>query len=389
MMKQRAVVALVALLAAGWAVPPATARADEDEGSSTQKLHFHGYGELHFNIPGSGALVPDSGNPARADLHRMVWGMSYRFTDRISLHTEVDFEHAARDLELEYAYVDFMVNPWATIRGGAILMPIGNLNEFHEPPLFYSVERPYVQTYLIPTTWTEAGAGLVGEWHGVRYRMYLTSGLNADASGGSASGFSASQGIRGGRGKVNSAPSSGLAYAGRLEYVGIPGAIVGASAFIQPDADQRDTTLTAAGADPGVRLFEGDVRVRKAGFDIQGTVVHTRIKDAGTLNTVLATDIGEVHFGWYVEGAYHLLQLLSPDSEQDLVPFVRYERFDTQAKMPAGFTADPANNREVITAGISYLPIPQVAIKVDHESWKDGADDHGYRTNLGLAWMFY
>ncbi len=382
MMKQRAVIAFAALLAAGWGFAPVTAQADEDEGSSTQKIHFHGYGELHFSIPKSGSSVPNQANPAEADLHRMVWGMDVRFTDRISVHTEVDFEHAARTMELEYAYVDFMVNPWATIRGGVVLMPIGNLNEYHEPPLFYSVERPYVQNVLIPTTWQEAGAGVAGEWMGVRYRMYLTAGLDA-------SKFTAATGIRSGRGFADRQPASGLAYAGRLEYVGIPGVNVGASAFIQPQANQRNAVLSAANADPGVRLFEGDLRIRKAGLDIQGTVVHTRIKDAGDLSAAIASDIGTIQFGWNAEIAYHLLQLLSPDSEQDLVPFVRYERFDTQAKMPAGFTADPANNREVITAGISYLPIPQVAIKVDHESWKDGADDHGYRTNLGLAWMFY
>ncbi|MEW6325285.1 MAG: hypothetical protein AB1515_07840 [Nitrospirota bacterium] len=371
-------------MAPAWIVAPTTARAEEEmEGGGTQNIHFHGYGELHFNIPAAGSAVPDQSDPAEADLHRMVWGMDVRLTDRISIHTEVDFEHSAQEMELEYAYVDFMVNPWATIRGGSVLMPIGALNEFHEPPLFYSVERPYVQNVLIPTTWQEAAAGLVGEWAGVRYRMYVTSGLDA-------SGFTDSSGIRGGRGKVAESPSSGLAYAGRLEYVGVPGVNVGASAFIQPQANQRDAALNAAGADPGVRLFEGDLRLRKAGFDIQGTVVHTRIKDASDLSAALAPEvIGTLQFGWNAEVAYHLLQALAPDSEQDVVPFIRYERFDTQAKAPDGFTADPVNNRRVITGGISYLPIPQVAIKVDHERWEDGADDHGHRTNLGLAWMFY
>jgi hypothetical protein len=274
-----------------------------------------------------------------------------------------------------------MANPWLTIRGGSVLMPIGALNEFHEPPLFYSVERPYVQTVLIPTTWQEAAAGFAGEWMGLRYRMYGTSGPDA-------AGFTDNSGIRGGRGKVNEAPSSGLAYAGRVEYVGMPGINVGVSAFIQPQANQRDPVLNAANADPGVRLFEGDVRIRKAGFDIQGTIIQTRIKDAGDLSTATGEDIGTLHFGWNLELAYHLLPLLSPDTEQDLVPFVRYERFDTQAQMPSGFIADPANNRQVITAGLSYLPVPQVALKIDHEEWRDGAHDNGRRTNLGLAWMF-
>ena len=376
---------VAAFVAAGWSFTPMTARAEEmkEDGPPTQRIHFHGYGELHFNIP-EGSGMPDPSNPAQADLHRMVWGMSVQLTDRISIHTEVDFEHAATEIELEYAYVDFMVNPWATIRGGSVLMPIGNLNEYHEPPNFYSVERPYLQRNLIPTTWQEAGAGVVGEWAGVRYRMYVTSGLDA-------SGFTASSGIRDGRGHVAEQPSSGLAYAGRVEYVGIAGITAGASAFLQPQANQHDGGTPDV--DTGVQLVEGDLRIRKGGFDLQGTVVQTRIKNAGDLSAAIGQAIGKIQFGWNAEVAFHLLNAISPDSEQDLVPFVRYERFDTQAQMPSGFAANPANNRKVLTFGLSYLPIPQVAIKVDHESWTAGTlaggDDHGHRTNVGLAWMFY
>lgn len=358
-----------------------------------QKISIEGYGELHFNIPATGSLVPDQHDPAEADLHRMVWGLEYRFTDRVTLHSEIDFEHAATEIELEEAYIDYMVNPWVTIRGGAALMPIGPLNESHAPTYYYSVERPQLETVLIPTTWTEAAAGVVGQWMGVRYRMYLTSGLNA-------ANFTADTGIRDGRGKVAEASSSGLAYAGRVEYVGLPGVTAGASAFVQPDANQRTREpgalddLTDFGADPGVRLFEGDLRVKKAGFELQGVVVYTRIKDAEGVSTYLASlsenPIGTIQFGWLVEGAYHLLTLIEPEAEQDVVAFVRYESFDTQAKMPSGFVANPANNRQVLTAGVSYLPLPPfIAVKADYERWKDESGDHGHRVNLGLAYLFF
>jgi hypothetical protein len=381
---------MIAAAAIAIGAGPATVvagEAEEMEGGSSQKLTVEGYGELHFNIPElpeTGNPAPVQGNPAASDFHRMALGFSYQYTDRIVLHAELDFEHAAQDIELEFAYIDFMVNPWLTVRGGAILLPIGSLNEFHEPLFFYSVERPSVQTVLIPTTWGGAAGGIGGEWQGVRYRMYLTSGLDA-------SGFTAAGGIQKGTRQLDQAPSGGLAYVGRLEYVGFPGIVAGASAFIQPQANQRERDpgpgLTL-NANPGVRLFEGDIRIRKAGFDLQGTVVQTRIKGAATLSADLSEHIGTIEFGWYVEGAYHLFNLLAPESAQDGVVFVRYEQFDTQARMPAGLIADPANNHDVITVGVSYMPISRIAIKLDHESWTDGLSDHGSRTNLGLAYMF-
>ena len=375
--------ALAAVLLAAPAAALAGETEDMEGGGISQKLTFEGYGELHFNIPNlpeEGNPAPTKGDPATADFHRMALGFAYQYTDRISLHAELDFEHAAQDIELEFAYVDFMIGPWLTVRGGAVLEPIGSLNEFHEPLFFYSVERPYIQTLLIPTTWGGAAAGISGEWQDIRYRMYLTSGLDA-------SGFTAAGGIQGGVRQLDQAASAGLAYAGRLEYVGFPGFMAGASAFIEPQANQRNAS-PPLDANPGVRLFEGDLRFRKAGFDLQGTIVQTRIKDAATLSADLSENIGVIEFGWNVEGAYHVLDLLAPESDQDLVIFVRYEQFDTQAKMPSGFVADPANNHDVITAGLSYMPISHIAIKADHESWADGRSDHEHRTNLGLAYMF-
>lgn len=174
-------------------------------------VSFHGYGEMHFNDPKTSSSVPDGDAPARMDFHRMVWGLSYHFNDRFSLHTEIDFEHAANELELELAYLDYLINPLINLRAGSVLMPVGALNETHEPTLFYSVERPYVQAYIIPTTWMEGGAGIFGGFlDGFKYRAYLVNGLDA-------SGFSASSGLRGGRSKVNNAPSEDFAGVGRLE----------------------------------------------------------------------------------------------------------------------------------------------------------------------------
>jgi hypothetical protein len=369
-----------------------TAFAGSEEG---EKFSFHGYGELHYNNPKSGSTVPGESDPAAMDFHRMVWGLSYHWTDRISLHTEVDFEHAAQEMELEYAYVDFLVNPAFNVRAGAVLMPAGPLNEFHEPTLFYSVERPYVQNAIIPTTWQEGGAGLFGSLlQDLKYRLYVVSGL-------SASDFSDSTGIRGGRGKVAGGsgsvakvpPRTGeeLAGVGRLEYVGIPGLSLGTSGYTGGANQTTEDALESV----RVTLLEGDFRYRIAGLDIQGVYAQINVSDPEKITTTSGTPpvttfkkIGEKMVGWYGEAAYHLLGLISPETEQDLVAFVRWEQINTQEEVPAEYEADPSNDRRVLTYGLAYFPHRDVAIKVDQERWKDKADNKEKRINVGLAYMF-
>ncbi|MEW6684034.1 MAG: hypothetical protein AB1451_14135 [Nitrospirota bacterium] len=346
-------------------------------GSGGGKLSFHGYGELHFNSP-EGSGVPDDADPAIMDLHRMVWGVSYQFNDRISVHTEVDFEHAATEIELEFAYLDFLITPAFNVRAGSMLMPVGPLNEFHEPPLFYSVERPYVQRTIIPTTWQEGGVGLFGSVPaGLKYRVYVVSGLNAE-------GFSASNGIRGGRGHVAEQPSEDLAVVGRLEYVGLPGVELGLSAY----QGGANTTKNPALSDAGVGIWEADARLRMAGLDLRGVYTMIQVDGADQISAFTTETIGEEMTGWYLEAAYDVLRLVASDTNQAVVVFVRYEDFNTQESVPAGFTADPANDRQVMTAGLAYYPIPDVAVKGDVESWEDGADNDGSRFNLGVAYQF-
>ena len=371
-----------------------TVLAGSGEGSP---VSFHGYGELHYSDPDSGSKVPSPEDSAEMDFHRMVWGMSYSFNDRTSLHTEVDFEHAATEMELEFAYLDFRVSPAFNIRAGAMLMPVGPLNEFHEPPLFYSVERPYVQSVIIPTTWQEGGAGLFGNlFSGLKYRLYLVTGLDA-------SGFSSSKGIRGGRSKVAGALSDDLAVVGRLEYVGLPGLKVGVSAY-QGDADQKAAGLEGV----SVGILEADLEYRIRGFEFRGVYAQVDIRNPEKITTESCDDvapaegepiteeictssfagIGEQSVGWTLEGAYDLLRPLNLPSDQRLMAFVRWERINTQKEVPDAYTADPTNDRRVLSYGVSYFPYPDVAIKAGQERWNDEAGNEEERFNVGLAYMF-
>lgn len=355
--------------------PDARALEMENEGAGGHsKLHIHGYGELHYN-------VPTGGGDSSMDLHRMVWGISYEFSDSISLHTEVDFEHSAQEMELEFAYIDFLINPAFNVRSGVMLMPVGSLNEAHEPPLFYSVERPLLHSKIIPTTWQEGGIGVFGSpMEGLKYRVYLVSGLAGE-------GFSASDGIRGGRGKVaggkEGKPKTGeeLAIVARLEYNPAPGLDLGVS-YYTGGVDQ----VNSIGGDPNVGIYEVDGRVRMAGFDFQGTYAKIDVDDADKISKVAGESIGSEMVGWYLELAYHLAHLTH--TNWDLVPFIRVSEVNTQDEMPVGFTATAANDREITSAGLAFYPHSDIAFKADFQNTKDGAGKNKDQYNLGMAYMF-
>lgn len=338
----------------------------ERTGEEESRIHFHGYGELHYN-----AIESDENE---MDMHRMVIGLTYNFTDRIILDAEVDFEHAAQEMELEFAHLDFLINNAFNIRVGAILMPVGYLNEYHEPPLFYSVERPYVQKYLIPTSWQEGGAGIVGELvPGLRYRAYIVGGL-------AAAGFTAKDGIRKGRQKVAEAKAEDLAFVGRLEYVGLPGLQLGAS-FYTGGTAQDNPAL----GDAEVTLAEVDAKYRIGNLELIGLYTQTDIDDTDKIFAATGQAVGEEQTGWYTEAAFHIPV---STSDQEWVIFARREEFDTQKELKSGLIKDPANDREVTTVGLAYFPIPEVAIKADYEMWKDGTKHDFNVFNLGAAYMF-
>jgi hypothetical protein len=143
-----------------------------------------------------------------------------------------------------------------------------------------------------------------------------------------------------------------------------------------------------SGGNSEVSIVTGDLRFRKWGWDVQAVYAEVNIDDVANLNGLIGTStagntsVGEKLVGTTVEVAYRI--------KDKIVPFVRYEAFNTQDAVPAGFTADPKNDRKVTTFGIAYFPIPDVAVKIDQEQWEDGAAtaNKGKRTNVGIAYMF-
>lgn len=339
-----------------------------------------GYMDFHFNKPAA--------NDGVLDFHRFVLIVNHSFSARIRFVAELELEHAfvegleaAGEIELEQAYVDFLLTRGFNVRAGMLLVPMGIINERHEPPVFQGVERPFVDTVIIPSTWFEAGAGVHGELgRGLRYRAYVMAPLNALE-------FTAKEGIRNGRQKGSQSNARNPAFAGRAEYVGVRKLTLGASAW------SGKSSFLARRLDTRVHIGEADVRYKHDRLELRGEFAQVWISDAARLNdtigplTGISPNVAQALRGFYGEAAY---RVWAGGPARDLVAFARYENFDTQFRMPPGFVPLKQFDRDAWVTGATYYPDPDVAVKVDYvwQRSRSSVTRAPNSFNIGLGWWF-
>ena len=359
-----------------------------DGGGRLHGSAFGGYGELTLNAPGKFVLNPSP--DAVVDLRRFVLFFGHNFSDRLRFYSEVEIEHAISsssdrgEAEVEQAYLDGLLGRRLSLRGGLIIMPAGIVNVYHEPPTLNGVDRPAVDTFVIPTTWREAGVGIFGELReGLRYQLYVVTGFNAN-------GFTAAAAIRNGHQEAQLARASDWGGIARLDWEPRLGTVVGVSGY---RATSGNTLTSMVGKVP-VTLFEVDARMRLGGFAARAEVAALFIGDAAALDAYQraaapALDpVASQARGGYLEAGYDLLRWLAPGSVQGVTLFGRFDYVDTQAVVPAGFTANPALRRAIYTVGLVYRPVMAVALKLDYRRHTFGAGAGANEVAAAITWMF-
>ena len=140
-----------------------------------------GYGEMLFeNFAGENEAGQPTGSTSQFDFLRAILYAGYRFNDKFLFNSEIEVEHAD-EVFVEFAYVDYLAHENFGVRGGMLLVPMGLVNEFHEPNVFLGAERPVTEQRIIPSTWRENGGGIHGSVDRVAFRAYVINGL--DGSG--------------------------------------------------------------------------------------------------------------------------------------------------------------------------------------------------------------
>ncbi len=319
-----------------------------------KRTHLGGYGELHY-----------TSGPAKdeIDFHRFVLFVNHEFSDNLRLFSEVEIEHALvgsgkpGEVELEQAYLEFDLGSSTKAKAGLFLLPIGLINETHEPTTFYGVERNQVESAIIPSTWWEGGAAVSQQFgSGLSLDVALHSGLKTTTAN-----------IRSGRQKVASADAQDAAATARVKYTGVPGLELAASLQYQQDIAQ--SSLPGEHADAWLTEIHADWR--KGGFGLRALYARW------DLNGATAAALGrDEQYGYYIEPSYRFTT-----DAGDLGFFLRYSVVDNVA----GDTTDSKN--EYTDLGVNFWPHPQVVLKADMQ-FADLPAGHDETLNLGIGFQF-
>jgi len=348
-----------------------------------QGLSIGGYGEaLSQDFDSTLDDGSSSGAADEFDLTRFILYVGYKFNEKWLLNTEIEIEHAD-EIFIEFAYLDYLHSQALNGRFGMLLMPMGFINELHEPTTFFSANRPETEQRIIPSTWGENGVGVHGDAGPFSYRAYVVSSLDG-------SGFDET-GLRGGRQKGSRALSDDLAVVARLDLTDVPGLLAGFS--IYEGNSGQDGTIAAdpgagvpGGAVPelGTSIYEVHAEYHAGPVRLRGLLAKADVDDAAAFNAVSGENLASEMEGWYLEAGYDLLA----DPEASLTPFIRYEEIDTQSSMPTGFTPVASRDREITTYGVAYQPHPQIIFKLDFRDQEDAAGTGQDQTNLSMGFIF-
>jgi hypothetical protein len=317
-----------------------------------------------------------------------VLGFQHRFDVKTKVVTELEVEHAVSsasdsgEVEVEQAYVERQLNPTWSARAGLFLMPVGLLNENHEPTAFYGVERNFVETAIIPTTWREGGLQFVGNFdNGLTLQTGLATGFDltkwdATSSEGSESPLGSIHQ------ELSQARSRDLSVFGALNWRGIPGLQLGGSLFTG-GATHGQSAVSAR-----VTLWDLHARWTPGAWDLSALYARGTISNTAALNQALVgnpTLIPAAFDGGYVQAAYRLWR----KADQSLSPFVRWEQYNTAkeyADIGPGLTPDPAVAERVFTLGANLMVSQGVVIKADLQRFRSSRDLD--RFDLGVGWSF-
>ena len=340
------------------------------------------YGEINLNLPRRRS------QDAQADVRRFVLGFQHRFDERNKLVTELEVEHAVSsagdpgEVEVEQAYIEHQLTPTWALRGGLFLVPMGLLNENHEPTAFLGVERNFVETAIIPSTWREGGVQVIGNLdNGLTVQAGLTTGFDLnkwDAS--------STEGIESPLGAVHQelalAKARSLALFGAVNWRGMPGLLLGGGLF-SGSAGQGQ----ALGS-PRVTLWDLHARWTPGRWDLSAMYTRGSISGTALLNAPLVGNpslIPKGFDGWYTQAGYKLWQR----GGMVLTPFARWEQFNTgrsYADLGPGLTPTARPTERVLTLGANLQLTPGIVLKVDWQHFDQNRDAD--RSNLGLGWSF-
>ena len=330
--------------------------------SAAAQISFGGYGEVSYRNVGNATDT--------FDVHRVVLYTGYEFDETYSFNSEIEFEHGD-EIHVEFAQIDGNYSDAFNIRAGHILLPMGFMNETHEPTTFWSAKRPLVERYIIPSTWHENGAGVFGTAGNLSWQAYLVNGTD--------DGFDMQKnGLRGGRQGGEKAAAEKMGVTARLDYQATSGLLIGAAIYSGSTNNKGDAAadpvVDPTELDHHVQVVEAHVQYDSGPFRLRALFADASVENADQLpQASVADDID----GWYVEAGY---DLLSSDDDLSLTPFVRVEQYDLGVD----------EKYDVNVIGLAFQPNMNIIYKFDFQNITSEKGSFADSNNIEftLGWSF-
>jgi hypothetical protein len=394
-------------------LPNATPEGGTSLASFAQGVKLWGYGEIYYTDP-----LHDR-DRAQADLARAVFGIGYSFDSRTEFNSEYEVEHAVSsaddpgEFEVEQLYIDHQIIDPVAVRAGLFLMPFGMLNEHHEPTNFYGVQRNFVETLIIPSTWREGGFNFHGATQsGFGWNVGLTTGFDLgkwDFAPEFPQYTTALELINSDAGPLHAthqelalANAHDLSQYVSLSYFGVPGLTVGGAIFTGKAAAVAAPPNAPIAGSQRVTLWEGHARWTPGKFDLSALYAHGAISNLAATNASnpgSPNPIPSSFYGYFFQAAYDVWQ----HGEYRLAPFTRWEVYNMGASYegtpgpmipegdiplsgaPGDYGPWPRNTDRVWTIGANFYITPHVVLKTDYQHFLINSNFTRFDLGLGVA----
>lgn len=358
---------------------------------SDKKLMLGLYGHVDYIQPLNDSLRKNG----KLDVTRLVMLMNYKFSDKLEFFGEVEFEHVI-ELWVEQAFMQYRFNDAFMLRGGLMIIPMGIVNEYHEPTTYNGVKRPSIDTRIVPTTWREIGIGAAGNLNAasLKYQLYLVNGFNGYDGTGRLGG---PNGFRSGRQRGAESYISSPNISAKLDFYGISGLNVGLAGYFGNTQSTlynnlpKENEAMLARADSSVvnMIMLGlDARYNIGGLELRGQYIINSVGNSAAYNSFTGKDLGSRLNGWYAEAAYNLLHKTNR-SATPLILFARLEKYDLHAATENGMVKNKAYNMTEITTGLGFKISEGAVIKTDIQlARQEGVKKFGSSFNAGIGVNF-
>lgn len=412
---------ILALFLSGWfATNVASAQEKPDTtvvGQGFKKYRFGGYGEIlfqHMDFNPDRYNAADGAQPDNRSLigiPRTVFSFDYKFRNDLIFSTELEFEHggtgSAMELEyeeageyemeiekagevtLEQIHFTKIFRPWLKIRVGHMIIPVGQTNARHESIFYFGTSRPESETSIIPLTWHETGISILGNFHKWSYQLMLVNGLDAN-------GFTSAYWVRQGKqGIFEDMKMTDPAGVLRIENTSLRNLRISASGYLGNSTGNAAKPVNMEHLKGRVSILSGDFEYNNRKLEVRGNVIYGDLSDSyqiSAINKTISkniqyprTPVAQNALAYGMEAGY---SFRLNDSGERIIPFARYEYYNSMEKTAGGMHADERYQRDVLTFGFNYYLMPSVAIKADYAHRRIGMGDYNNENTLGLALVY-